>query len=237
MAQNNSRTLVNVPLLEIPSLPEVRIRDISIPSAPGLNRAERLQKVKLQCPLIQVALPSLVLKGSRIDQSLINLEWIAKNAYSFERFFIERSLGDTLHFETIDDRWAKTIAGIRDEYNMPDDNNYENLSYYRVKVTLQNGNYIYSNVAEVKGYTTKLLSLYPNPASSYLNLSLRSSEQGAGVISIIDMSGKKLKMQTVTLLEGLNHQQLKLSGLIPGVYTVNMVFPSGNTLSGNFLKL
>lgn len=68
------------------------------------------------------------------------------------------------------------------------------------------------------------LSLFPNPASDFINLEFELSNEGLLEIGLFDLSGRqtKVKMNTVATI-GSNQIQMNVSGLSKGIYYLSMV--------------
>jgi hypothetical protein len=145
-------------------------------------------------------------------------------------------LGDTLQFETVNTVWAKQIAGIKDLYRQPDENDYNQVSYYRIKLQLRDGNWLYSNIAPVKGYETNLLKLYPNPGSGRVVITLYSDKKGDATIRTYDAGGKLVVRQTEALEAGTNSRELNVSRLAGGFYTVKVLMPDKTEQAARLIR-
>ena len=75
------------------------------------------------------------------------------------------------------------------------------------------------------------ISIYPNPATNSLNIDLNSISASQGVISIVDAQGKQVGGSGINIIQGVNHFEMDISTLQPGIYFVkvvddkNMVYP------------
>lgn len=201
------------------------IPKIKAPFVVMLDPIEQMQKAKEQCPFLQDEEPTLHLDGERSTNSLVKLDWETTHGRDNQSFAIERSLGDTGHFETVNAVWAKQIAGIKDAYHQPDENDYKNVSYYRVRLQLRDGSFRYSNIAAVKGYQVDEIKLFPNPGVSRVSITLSSDQAGIAIIRIYDATGKLTNQQTETVAAGVNSRELNIARLASGYYRVRVEMP------------
>ena len=86
--------------------------------------------------------------------------------------------------------------------------------YYRVKMKLASGTYLYSRIAFADVRSGDKFTLFPNPAKSAVYVSC----QYVSEISLFSITGKKIKVN----LETINNNQVKIdtSSLQPGMYIV-----------------
>lgn len=204
------------------------IPNMKMPFVVQLNLADQMQAVRDQCPFLLNKEPTLHLDGERSTTASVKLEWETTNGWNNQSFTIERSLGDSFHFETVNAVWAKQIAGVRDWYHQPDDNDFKKLSYYRIRLQLRDGNIRYSNIAAVKGYEADQVKLFPNPGIGPVTLTIYSDEAGDAVISTYDATGKLATRQSVLLEAGYNTREMKVSNLAAGFYAVKVSMPDKN---------
>lgn len=209
---------------------------IKKPAVVHLDLAAEIKTIKDECPYLLAQQPTLQLSGERTDNRSVNLEWETTNGWNNYSFLLERSLDDTLHFETVNSVWAKPVAGIKDWYRQPDENAYNKISYYRVQLQLRDGNWLYSNIAPVKGYATGLLKLYPNPGSGPVVMTLYSEKEGDAVVKTFDAAGKLAVQQTEAVVAGFNTRELNVSRLAGGFYTVKVFLPDKTEQSARLVR-
>jgi hypothetical protein len=76
--------------------------------------------------------------------------------------------------------------------------------------------------------TVTLLQLHPNPTSGLMNLDIHCGQDQSAVISVYDLSGKRVYNDNTGLTAGDQSVQLNLSALPSGVYVVEVLMPEGN---------
>jgi hypothetical protein len=117
-----------------------------------------------------------------------------------------------------------------------------NATYY-IKVIGKNGSYnanqCYNLLAQAVGSgglvtlavtdrtneTIKMMndnSLYPNPASEFVNLGFNSSIEGSCIVQIVNTLGQLVKQYPVTIRKGFNHVRIPLNAMKPGMYLLKI---------------
>ena len=216
-------------LIEIPPIEMVSIKMVSIPMLSpesltvGYDIKKDFEDAKMRCPLLHFE-PALELDGERNSDEEVGLEWKTTNAFGGLYFDVERSLKDTLNFEKVNFVWSKD-DGAKVKYQLPDDNDNESVSYYRVRLQLNNGSFKYSNTIAVKGFEKNLFGAYPNPASSSFSLKLSSLESGSANFTLFNSRGEKLLEKVLSLSQGFNLQQINIANFPAGIYMIKVVLP------------
>jgi hypothetical protein len=154
------------------------------------------------------------------DISAINVgsrnrvDWSTANEKNGDKFELERS-PDGENFSKLAGINAK---GTENTYSYWDENPFEGINYYRLKLVHTSGSTSYSRVvsANVKGTGTFSVAAYPNPISDILTVKSIGSAGTNATILITDVAGKVLKTLVVT---GTN-TQINMAGLAQGVYFV-----------------
>ncbi|HWB28576.1 MAG TPA: T9SS type A sorting domain-containing protein [Chitinophagaceae bacterium] len=162
------------------------------------------------------------------------LNWTTAQQVNADYFDIERSSNGA--------NWAaigKTKAfttGTQQNYTYTDDAPLNGINYYRLKQVNTDGNYYYSQVSIVKFTPTGILKVYPNPASSYLTVSLSNDKNEAAYISVFDASGRLLYSKQEQLTTGANTIRINLPGnMVNGTYLLK-ISTGSNTYTSKFLK-
>jgi hypothetical protein len=186
--------------------------------------------------------PALALKlidfnGSKVAQGA-KLSWMTENESDYTNFTVERSTDGGKTFNVIGGQRA-TSAGT---YALVDPKPVNGLNQYRLKQDDINGTISYSKTVDLmyaadKNLTVKLVNVYPNPASSIVNISINEPLKNAATytISISNSNGITVKS---AVSAGLNWQA-DVSGFLPGTYLVQVINNSTKTTTGNgkFIKL
>lgn len=192
------------------------------PEPVRLDLESHFQQLRAQCDFVQESKASLHLTGERHNTARVDLKWKTVNALNTYQFIVERSLADTTHFEEVNHVWAESISGFKDTYRLPDGNGYDGLSYYRLRLFLRSGDFVYSNIAAVKGYGNRSFFAYPNPAVSYVTIQFLAKERGEAIIKIYDAGGRLVAQETMGSEQGTNQKSVNVSKLLRGSYTMQL---------------
>lgn len=153
---------------------------------------------------------------AREKDSSILLEWeTAKEEYN-QGFAIQRS-GDGKTWEDISFVNSKSENGNSNyklHYRFVDSNPYNGKNYYRLKQMDFNGDFEYSQVRQIVFVNaSEKLSIYPNPAKSYIIINglIESTK-----LYIINQNGQVVYSQKVDI----GNKRIDLSQFATGMYTV-----------------
>jgi len=121
----------------------------------------------------------------------ITLEWSTASEINNDFFTIERSM-DGVNWQIISTVSGAGNSNSRMYYSFIDINNSFQNSYYRLKQTDFEGGGKYSAIIPVKNCEQDFteLSLYPNPANKFLNISIKFPEESVVSFSIRSLFGK-----------------------------------------------
>jgi len=154
-------------------------------------------------------------KLSAHNEGAVNVvDWNTKGESAGDRFVIERS-ADGRSFAAIGTQAAK---GVASGYAFVDNKPYNGVNYYRLIMENEDGTKDYSTVvtAAVKETAAFRFSVYPNPASSTVNVTV-SDVTGTGHVELMDVTGRVIVSKEMTA--GIP-VVLSLDGLSQGMYVV-----------------
>lgn len=188
------------------------------------------------CVVLPVKLLSF--EGRRINTGLVMLNWKTTNEFQNKGFEVQRSLGNTSNFQPIGFVPAKTTGSYVYEYELPDNNNYSGISYYRLKQVDLDEQFSFSETIAIKGYGQEAaLGLYPNPVADKLVADIFMVKNTKAVLIVTDAAQKKLYTQNIQLSKGINLVNIPAAHLSGGIYFVQVVQQEGSMLSAKFIKL
>ena len=64
------------------------------------------------------------------------------------------------------------------------------------------------------------LSVYPNPASGHVTITLNSETNAKYTLSVVDMIGRVKVMENILVGEGFNQRKIDLDNFVKGLYMV-----------------
>jgi len=188
--------------------------------------------------------------------------WTTENEENYTNFTLERSTDGGATYAVLEG----VSASARSTYSFLDKNPVLGADSYRLKIVDLNGTISYSNVvtlmyANTTGIVASNIRIYPNPASSVINLAIDQNNNSAVIsgtsrlqtnslnpglglttatnaayeVKIINMKGTIIK----TASTSQPSWQQSVSDLSTGTYVISVVNKNDNSLvgSGTFIKL
>jgi hypothetical protein len=187
--------------------------------------------------------------------------WKTENEQNYTNFTVERSSDGGVTFNVLGGFVSSAIGS----YSFLDTDPPIAADKYRLKIEDLNGAISYSNIVTLiygNGSNNNIasnISVYPNPASSVINLSINqnSSNQSPGLSALQKLSltpginpsagspsfGIKIISTTGSVIKSANSSQPtwqdNISSLVPGTYIIQVVNKSDNSVVGKstFVKL
>ena len=111
-------------------------------------------------------------------------------------------------------------------------------TYYKLKITDENGSVSYSKIATVNNgaYAFKLESLSPNPVRSRSVLHVSSIKNTNATLAVTNSNGSLVLQQQVSFQKGINAFNVDFSKLSAGVYFIYALDNAGKSNSVQFVK-
>ena len=122
------------------------------------------------------------------------------------------------------------------EYNYLYSEDRSGTIYYRLKMQHTDEETSYSKTVsvEIVVHETRILSVYPNPATDHVIISMITDQSYKGAIRIYDLSGKLVKTQHAAFEKGEHRIRLDVSELAAGSYILSV---EGDTGAESTFKL
>jgi hypothetical protein len=173
-----------------------------------------------------------------VDNNNSEISWSTSSEENLNQFEVTRSI-DGKKFTTIGSVNAIGNSNEINAYNFSDVN-VSNIGastiYYQLRMVDENGDYRFSNIAHVKfNNAISTVSVYPNPTSDYLNISLNETVVVESAISIMDANGKAVALKTPSN-SNESSIQLDIRQLEIGIYFINILSNDGSLTSAKFIK-
>ena len=151
-------------------------------------------------------------------------------------FTIERSQ-DGISFQEIARIPASNASG-GSAYSYTDEDPLSDISYYRLSQTDLNGKTTRFEIISVNNRSAaeKLFTVYPNPASDYLQVTLDNEATGGLRISIVDQNGRNVKTAHYFKQGAAWKQRISVAGLGAGYYMLEVREANGNCFIKGFIK-
>lgn len=152
------------------------------------------------------------------------INWKVANEKAGNNYIVEFA-ANGINFTTIG-----TVAGRRgitssNSYMFIHKNVTGTISYYRIKQIDADGSFTYSPVIKISssGLLMSEISINPNPVITNTNLILKTSAAFKTTLLMIDVSGKKISEQQISVQRGTNSIPLDLSGFNAGIYFIHLM--------------
>lgn len=169
------------------------------------------------------ALPvSIVYFKGQISDDKVKLTWETANEINVDRYEVERSFNGTSYSKIGEVRAANAHT-----YNFTDnsDDNKGRRVYYRLKKLDKDGRFSYSEVLSLHISLHTAFTVYPNPASSYLQLLLNNNMSGDVQITLTDATGRVVKQQTTHIANGSG--KISIADIGAGNYVLKLNYNGG----------
>lgn len=153
--------------------------------------------------------------------------WATEKETNNDFFQIEKSKEGSV-FESYTQVKGAGNSVSKIEYEVNDPNPYKGITYYRLKQVNFDGSYSYSKTVFIKSQILEISSLYPNPATSVVNLEIQSPVDSEADISLWDVMGRRTSISSQTLSTGANHLSLPVASLSTGKYFIQIITHNGN---------
>jgi hypothetical protein len=162
------------------------------------------------------------------------LRWTTANEQNSQGFEVQRA-SDGVNYASIGFVNSAAAGGVSssDLSYAFDDNNpgATKKQYYRLKQIDIDGRSKLSNIVMITGDKPKLLGiggLFPNPASTVVNVLIDAPGRDNVTLVITDMSGKTVKQQSAGVETGSNTVPMDIAKLAAGSYLVKVLCKSSD---------
>lgn len=163
--------------------------------------------------------------AQKAANSTVGLTWNTTGATSPKYFDVQRS-ADGVHFITIGKVNAETA---KTSYTYTDNLPGSGTVYYRLVITGQQYEIVYSGIQTVMLNSTDLVQLRPSATSGAItNVFVHTSKQTIVNLSITDITGRMYHRQSLQLNKGEQLLPLWIGNLGKGVYYVHVKDEQGN---------
>jgi hypothetical protein len=160
------------------------------------------------------------------------LTWTVAQERAVSHFEIERS-ADGKKFDYVVGR----VNSVGDHaephtYTISDNSLMNGTNYYRLKMIDRDGKFTYSSVEllQLSVDNSSLLSVYPNPSSDKVYITLSNERERNLGMYIMDIAGKEVYRQQVALVKGINKVEVSLAELLDGNYFIRLDDPTISTI-------
>jgi hypothetical protein len=176
-----------------------------------------------------LAAPGNILTGRKLSNGNL-LKWKNISGLPITSFTIERS-GDNLSWSALGFVTPLNGNSFSTEYSYSDVNpNKEN--YYRLKFSLSDGTYQYSNIVPLFDNNDAVpVIIYPNPATKTLKVQTANSNYNK--LKILDVAGRVVLTQEINSLNTI----IDITKLAAGTHIIKFITKDGQEEIQRFVKI
>ncbi|HSZ33328.1 MAG TPA: T9SS type A sorting domain-containing protein [Puia sp.] len=177
----------------------------------GVTLGANIDYISITVSYIDPGVLSLLLQNFKVseEQNVSLISWGVQSPNVLSDFSVQRST-DAVHWQDIGELAASMEYT---KYTYTDQSPVSGINYYRIELIDKNGAVEYSGIASVDLQYNNDITVYPNPASSYINIS--------SVKNIHSVSIKNTGGQPVEFIRSNNSSgniSLNISRLAAGIY-------------------
>jgi hypothetical protein len=173
-------------------------------------------------PNISGALPiTLIDFSGYYDNGSDYLQW--KTATETDNaYFDVQKMTTNGEFQSIGTVKGAGTSNIEHSYSLVDPSPLAGVNYYRLRQVDIDGNFSFSNIISIATPMTEAItvSIYPNPAKNYVNISINSTESYTGMLTVTDIIGNVVYQNAIASGEGPTQTGIDISGYGQGQYII-----------------
>ncbi len=151
-------------------------------------------------------------------------------------FSVERST-DGRNFNSIN-TFNASAARCLQPFNFIDNNPAAGKNYYRLKVTEDNGNILYSTVILLLNADAgfDIAGLQPSVVNTTALLNVTAAQKTKLNVVVTDYAGRQVQQQTYSLVSGSNQLDMNFANLAAGTYQITAITANGQKAAVRFIK-
>ena len=134
-------------------------------------------------------------------------------------FSVCENLDDGVEFETLSIVEGAGTSNITLYYEFTDEYPLPGISYYKLMQTDYDGTASFSDIISIERDENNLVSIYPNPATNYIDLRCNFNKNAKATIKIFNSFGQIVSTEIVKE----NTTNIDISSFVSGVYFVKVV--------------
>ena len=161
-----------------------------------------------------------------VDNSQVNLTWTTQLEINSDHFVVQSSTNAGSSWNNIGTVAAHGNSSTPINYSFTDTKPANGTTEYRLEMVDKGGSTAYSTVVAVRIGLATSVSIYPNPASTYVNVVLGGSATGNVTIRLVNTTGQVLMEKTASNAAGTT-VPLTVSNFPQGDYLIVVVGSDG----------
>ncbi|MBL0181988.1 MAG: T9SS type A sorting domain-containing protein [Chitinophagaceae bacterium] len=175
------------------------------------------------------------------DGSRNQLKWTTSTEQNNKGFEVQRSL-DGVNYTSIGFVNSLAPGGSSSgqlNYTFADNSVTGSRQFYRLRQVDFDGNSKLSNIVLLKSDKPSLITIdgmFPNPATTVVNMMLSSPVKDKVQMVILDVNGRIVKVQSLNVEAGSNTLPVNVAALAGGTYMVKLISSTGEVSTGKLVK-
>lgn len=163
--------------------------------------------------------------NSTFDGNLIT--WHTATETNNDHFVLQKAFGTANVFEDVATIKGKGTTSIPSDYRFLDKDLKTGIYYYRLKQVDMDGDFRYSKVVAIASKSVVRLSVYPNPVSSLVTVSVTGLDVSQAQVRMFNILGQQVLEQKTNIFQN-GCFQIDVGKLATGIY--QMQVSAGNSI-------
>jgi hypothetical protein len=153
------------------------------------------------------------------------LKWVTVSEENLDHFELQSSVTES-DFRSIHTQKASGSSNSELSYRYSDYNYYSPLTYYRLKLVDREGTARYGTIIQLENKKNQLnvLSVFPNPATNEVNISLETPYSSEMLVEIRDVLGRLVTSHAFNVEQGNQTVGINTESLSQGTYIISCKF-------------
>ncbi|HWJ91549.1 MAG TPA: T9SS type A sorting domain-containing protein, partial [Flavisolibacter sp.] len=148
----------------------------------------------------------------------VDLQWKTSGDQLGTKYEVERST-NMMDWSSLN---VTNGTGTGSNYAYTDGSPLNGTSYYRLRTQNPDGSFSYSKISTIIFNDVLSFTLSPNPASNSVKMSINGDDKRQGSVKVLDIMGRPVYAETVTIEAGLKTFMLPVDRLSNGIYSVQL---------------
>jgi len=135
--------------------------------------------------------------NATLDDGVVNLNWTTAMESNSDHFSVQRSVNAGESWNEVGTVAAAGNSNSPLNYSFTDNKPAQGTSEYRLQLVDKDGSFTYSTVQAITRGIVTGVSIYPNPARDYVNITLNGTAGESMLIRLFNASGALLQEKNV----------------------------------------
>lgn len=162
-----------------------------------------------------------------LDGPQVDLAWTTSLEINSDHFAVQRSTDAGATWTTLGTVAAHGNSNLAIDYSYSDTKPAQGTNEYRLELVDKDGNYKYSTVLSVRLGLVTSVSIYPNPAHDYVNVTLGGNSNENMIIRLFNQAGQIVQEKNISNAGGTT-VPLTVSGYPEGSYILVVTGADGS---------